>query len=297
MKTILKLCCILLFGLGFAQAQDSGSSDASSSDTDYTPKKGDFTGAILFGRGNYLNNVGVPQAPGANAAWTVFGGAPNATSINGNSNSITNIAGGEARYFIKDNIAVKLVGGFINRSTPALQNIQQFYVDAEGELQLGNDPSTPNAVWIPSYSSINEDQTTELYITAGGEYHFPARFNRLSPYVGLNWNYYHTKRVVYDPTVSFPSSDGIESDNINTLPLILDVGQRQAKVNGWGFQLTGGADYYLLKGLYIGFEVRPLTFIHAFSEQLPAPGLPVLEAQTTSWALFAQTHFKIGIRI
>lgn len=286
---------MLLLGLGITLAQENSTEQSAASE--YTPKKGDFTGAVLFGRGNYLNNVSLPNSPGDNQFWTVFGGAPNATNINGNSNSITNIAGGEARYFIKDNIAVKLVGGFINRSTPALQNIQQFYVDSEGELQPGNDPNTSNAVWIPSYSSIAEDQITELYITAGGEYHFPARFKRLSPYVGLNLNYYNTRRVLYDPTVIFPDSDGIDTDNINNLPLIIDVGQRQAKVNGWGFQLTGGADYYLLKGLYMGFEVRPVTFIHARSQQLPAPGLPVLEAQNTTWALFSQTHFKIGIRI
>ncbi|MEM9076107.1 MAG: BT1926 family outer membrane beta-barrel protein [Bacteroidota bacterium] len=300
MKTILKLCCILLFGLGFAQAQDGGRSNASSSNTDYKPKKGDFTGAILFGRGNFMNNVGVPGAPVTNSNWTVFSQAPNATNINGNSNDITNIAGGEARYFIKNNIAIKLAGGFVQRNTPALQNIQTFYLSGDNVVQ-GNDPETPNAVWIPNYSSISEDRDTELYITIGGEYHFGSKLNRLAPYVGMNINYHYLNRKRYDPTVIFQTNtDNASSsanDNIESDVLVYDIGTRAAEVIGAGFQLTGGADYYLLPGLYMGFEVRPLTFIYARSEQLPAPGLEASIGRTSTWASFTQTHFKIGFKI
>ncbi|WP_375324819.1 BT1926 family outer membrane beta-barrel protein [Flagellimonas sp. GZD32] len=294
MKKYITICCVALLSLGLAQAQTSGSIDTDGSSVDYTPKKGDFTGAILFGRGNFMTNVNVPIQPGSNSQWTLYGNAPYANTVSNNTNNITNIAGGEARYFIMDNIAVKLVGGFLHRSTPALQNMQQFHEDENGDLVPGNDPNSSNAVWIPHYSSIEEDKITELYLTAGGEYHFPSRFNRLSPYVGLNLNYYYANTTQYDPTVIYSGSYDV--DDINE-PLIYDVGARQATTHGFGFQLVGGADFYLLKGLYIGFEVRPLTFIHARSQQLPAPGLEVLEAQNSTWAAFTQTHFKIGIRI
>ena len=286
MKTYIALLGLLVLGLGLARAQ------APKPETvDYRPKKGDFTGAVLFGRGNFLNNVDVPASPGNNSLWTVNGTAPFANTVNGNANNIGNIAGAEARYFIKDRIALKLSGGFIQRSTPALDNVQQFFVDENGTFVDGNDPSTSNEVWIPSYSAINENQVTEFNISLGGEYHFSSRFGRLAPYVGVNLNYYYARTLEYDPTVLFSGSTQ-EPDFTTT-----DVEARTARVYGLGYQFTGGADFYLLKGLYMGFEVRPLTFIYAYSQQLPSPGLPVLEADTYTWSFFTQTHFKIGFRI
>ncbi|MEM6893311.1 MAG: BT1926 family outer membrane beta-barrel protein [Bacteroidota bacterium] len=287
MKTYLALCCTVLFCLSFAQAQQTDSEAV-----DYTPKKGDFTGAILFGRGNFLDNINVPDSPASNPLWTVDGAAPFANTLDANTNNIGNIAGGEARYFIKNNIALKAGLGFIHRSTPALDNIQRFFFDDNDNIVDGNDPSAVVESWIPNYSAVNENQVSQFYLTIGGEYHFKSRIsNRISPYVGANLNYYSARTLEYDPTVIFFGTES-EPDFTTT-----DIEERTAKLYGVGYQFTGGIDFYLLQGLYCGFEVRPMTFIYARGEQLPSPGLEVRESSTTTWAFFTQTHFKIGFRI
>src|SRR5688572_8923048 len=150
MKKYILSSVMLLSMLGCVYAQDTGTTTNSSSAADFAPAAGDISAAIIFGRGNFydggLNVTGVP-----NTSWTVPGTAPSASVIDGNNNSITNMVGGEVRYFLMDNIALKLSGGAIVRNTPAVHNVPGII-----------DSGSPVGAYIPTYQATTADNRVDL---------------------------------------------------------------------------------------------------------------------------------------
>jgi len=299
MKKYLLLTIVLLAGLSlatYAQDEDSGFDGAKES-SEFGAKAGDITGAILFGRGNFLDYGSVPNAPGNYSNWTVYGQAPFANTIDANYNTLTNIVGGEVRYFITDRIAVNLSGGAIIRNAPDLQNVQYFYIDPYSvDLIPGNDPSTSNQGWIPQYGSVVADNSIETNINLGGEYHFPSpRFNRLFPYLGANFNYYYSRRSMYDPSVYYSTNYIFGSDGTGgTDVLVYDIGVRSAIVKGIGAQTVAGIDLYLIPGIYVGLSTRPVSYLYIRDDKIPGPGLESLKSESHTWSFFAQTFIKVG---
>src|SRR5690606_6444763 len=151
-----KVLVIMLFGiLGCAYAQDdSVQSNKGGGAEQYAPAAGDISGAILFGRGNFLNldYFDVPEAAGTYPGWSIPGTAPYANVVSANSNTISNIVGAEVRYFLKDNIALKLSGGAIMRKTPERINIQ-------GGVNTTSGGAGSNATWIPSQEAVEGDRS------------------------------------------------------------------------------------------------------------------------------------------
>ena len=277
----------------YAQDEDSGFVGAEES-SEFGAKAGDITGAILFGRGNFLDYGYVPSAPGSYSNWTVYGQTPFANTVDANYNTFTNIIGGEVRYFITDRIAVNLSGGAILRNAPDLQNVQYFYTEPYStDLIPGNDPTTSNQGWIPQYGSVVADNRIETNVNLGGEYHFPSpRFNRLFPYVGATVNYYYSRRSEYDPSVYY--SPYYSYGTGGTDVLVYDIGVRSAIVKGIGAQAVAGIDLYLIPGVYVGLSTRPVSYLYIQNNKIPGPGLESLKAESHTWSFFAQTFVKVG---
>ena len=266
---------LIVFGLsGAIHAQESTQNAAPPS---FTPEQGDFSGAVLFGRGNFLNSgLVVPSSP--NYSWSVPGTAPYNNTIDPNSNDVNNIVGLEMRYFLTTNIALKLSGGAIIRNTPAVGNVPGFI-----------DGTANNAAWIPAYQAVVASNDSDVNINLGGEYHFATKYNRMSPYAGLTIPYYYGRRSLYDPTIN----DALDPSD----PLyIVDVGVRHAELVGFGVQAVIGVDYYLMEGFYFGFESKPVSYVYSYNRKFPAPGLESLEAENTTVSFFSQTFLKIGFR-
>lgn len=265
--------------LGSLYAQDTTPTEAAPS---MIPVAGDFTGAILFGRGNFLNSgIYAPPAPyvsGSTGYWTVPGNSPYNNTVGTDQNTVSNIVGAEMRYFITDQIALKLSGGAILRNTPESANLP-------GVI----DPNVPTAAWIPDYAAVVADNRSDININLGGEYHFATKYNRLSPYAGLNIPFYYGRHSQYDPTINYSQAPFDPSYQ-------LDVGIRHTEQIGFGIQAVAGVDYYLMEGFYFGFEIKPISYVYAYSQKIPAPGLESLEANNYSWSFFSQTFLKIGFR-
>jgi outer membrane protein W len=276
MKKYTILAWMLLVTLGCVYAQDTTTGTTGSSDAaDYAPAAGDITGAILLGRGNYLNS-GLAVPASANLSWTVPGTAPYNNTLDPNSNDITNMVGAEVRYFLMDNIALKLSGGAIIRNTPSQTNVPGFV-----------DSNTNNAAWIPAYAAVQADNRVDMNINLGGEYHFTSKYSRLFPYAGVTIPFYYARQSYYDPTINLNGGGNIS---------IVDVGVRSAEIVGFGGQLVGGVDYYLMEGFYFGFEIKPVSVVYAYSVKSPGPGLEAGEAENTAWSFFSQPFLKFGFR-
>ena len=80
------------------------------------------------------------------------------------------------------------------------------------------------------------------------------------------------------------------------MPFIVDAGTRHAEIVGFGAQAVGGVDYYLLEGLYFGFEIKPISYVYSYSTKVAAPGLGGLQADNHSISFFSQTFLKVGFR-
>ncbi|MEQ9656489.1 BT1926 family outer membrane beta-barrel protein, partial [Fulvivirga sp.] len=207
------LCTLMLLGsVGFALAQDDDQtgSDQGSGDAGYAPAAGDLSGAILFGRGLFLDlSLDVPNS--FPFGGTVDGSSPTAYRIVSDMNSASNMVGGEARYFITNRIAVKLGGAAIFRNTPDQPNAPAPNA-APGSVQT-----------IPDYAAVDAENEAYMTINLGGEYHFSSKYERLFPYVGANFPFHYGRYTVFDPTVSG-----------GTNPVITDYGQRSAELLGFG---------------------------------------------------------------
>ncbi|MFD0976373.1 BT1926 family outer membrane beta-barrel protein [Salinimicrobium gaetbulicola] len=242
----------------------------------YTPQQGDFSFAVLFGRGNFFSsNLVAPPSPAGE--WTIPGNAPYADFVSANDNSASNMVGVEGRYFLTEKIALKLSGGAILRDTPSRINIES-----------GTDFSEEdNQVWIPNYASVNSDEQVDININLGGEYHFDSRFDRISPYAGLTIPFYYARRSMYDPSIT---------TSPNGEPVIADIGNRHLEVVGTGAQLVAGLDFHLLEGFYIGAETKPVSYIYSYSQKSPGPGLEHLEADSHTFSFLAQNFLKLGFK-
>lgn len=238
--------------------------------------KGDFSGAVLFGRGSFLvTGLDVPSAPYNNTGWSVSGSAPYLNAVEAGYNDVSNMLGVEGKYYLSNKFALKISGGAIYRGTPS-----------RGNLPSVIDPSAPNSVWIPYYNAVIQDQRIDANLNLGADFIFPSKkYDRIFPFVGFNIPLMYGRRSVFDPTITV-NSDGSF--------VIADVGVRHAEIIGFGLQSTAGIDYYLAKGLFMGFEFKPVSYVYAYNRKLPAPGLEVLEADTHTWSLFSQIYFKIG---
>lgn len=262
--------CMIL-GIGTSFAQDEGSL-----------KK--FSGAILFGNSILLSEPTVPASPGIND-WTVTGEAPYASGIS-SLNNITNMIGAEFRFFVSDKIALKLNGSGMYRNTPYSDNVPGVTPATSGAV----DPTSPNAGWIPNYAATVMDNSFNGNVSIGGEYHFSSA--KLSPYVGLMIPFCYGRRSLYDPTATVDMT----KSNLGDAVKITDVGARHVEQIGFGGQLICGADYNLSESLFLGFEIKPLSYIYAFNKKFPAPGLETRSADTHTYGFFTQPVLKIGFK-
>jgi outer membrane protein W len=284
MKKYIIFMLMFLCSIGVAWAQDEEESDEGSEGSveKYAPAAGDFSGAVLFGRGIYVTNgLVLPSSITINQfsgnVTTISGASPNASNVVGDENFASNMIGGEARYFITNRIAVKLGGSAIIRNTPDRANIPAPV----------NQNNTASAALIPNYQAVTAQNDVDLAINVGGEYHFESKYDRLFPYVGLNLPFFHGRRSAYDPTIT------LESDGSAT---ITDISTRHVELFGFGAEGAAGIDYYLMEGFFFGFEIKPVSYIYLYTKKYPAAGLEELGADTHTLSFFSRPVFKIGFR-
>ena len=172
---IISLSLLLCLGVAYAQDDDDEGLELSEGFAGFTPEAGDFTVALILGRSGYLSGVQVPNSPGNSTGWSVsFNSNPGVNSINEFSNATSNMVGVEVRYYLLDNIAVKLSGGALLEDTPGLTNRPAI-----------NDPNTVNAAWIPTYQAVEARNEANVNINVGAEMRQGTQFERLQLYYGV----------------------------------------------------------------------------------------------------------------
>lgn len=181
MKNYLILSFILVFTLFSANAQhkDDATHECTNACCDTTnkfaPQKGDFTAAMVFGRGAYLN--GGLVVPSSNS--TVSGAAPFANDVSANDNSVTNMVGAEGRYYASNRFAITLSGGAILRNTPYVLGI-------------------PAVGPLPAYQTVVANETIDLNVSIGAQWLFNTKNERLFPYLGIAIPFDYARHSQFD---------------------------------------------------------------------------------------------------
>ncbi len=241
-------------------------------------KKKRFSAAIMFGRGAYLSDLTVPASPTA-TDWTIAGEAPSASGKY-SVNDATNMVGAEFRYFLSDKIALKVNGGAFISNTPAQDNIP-------GVINT----TMPNAGWIPNYAAVKADNKMDLNINIGGEYHF-INESKFTPILGITLPFCYSRWSQYDPTYNVD----VTQASVDKAVTIADVGNRHIEGIGFGIQGVAGGEYAFSDRLYLGMEIKPVSYMYAMSIATPAPGLETREADTHLIGFFTQPVIKLGFK-
>lgn len=275
MKKHLILCFILVFALTSANAQDRDSDyhhhkcDTCKVGPRFAPKAGDFTAAMVFGRGAFLE--GGLVVPSSTAA--VSSVAPYDNTVEANDNRINNMVGAEGRFYASNRFAITLSGAAIWRNTPSQLAIPAV-IDGGG-----------NTI-IPAYNAVVEDERIDARISLGGQYLFNTKNDRLFPYVGFALPFNYARRSLFEP---------ITIDENGNLA-VGDLGARHVDITAFGVQAVAGVDYYIFKNVFFGFDIKPVSYTYAISVKTPGPGLFDLESETNTLSFFAQFNFKVGFK-
>lgn len=233
----------------------------------FTPSKGNFTASLLLGKGQYANYV---YAPSTNLG-SISNDQPNTGVISTNNNSLVNMVGAEARYFITKQISLKLSGGFVTSTTPQQQNIE----------------SVDNLT--PEIRAVESNERVDLNFAIGSEYHFVNKTRkRMSPYLGVSIPIYYGKHSQFDPTVE--ESGG----NVDIQDL---YGTRTSVLLGFGIQSLAGIDYYINKDIYFGVQINPLGFSYTRVDKSSGAGFDTSKASTSDINILTQPVLKLGFRL
>jgi hypothetical protein len=246
---------------------------------------------MLFGRGAYLNSP--YQDVSGSGATFVYGDAPYANDINSNSNSVTNMIGVEFRYYTSDKFAIRVSGGAILRNTPYVINTPGVNITELYDDYSNSDYESFDDYWdyynsnvIPAYGQVDATEEAEVNFSIGGEFLFKTKNERLFPYLGFALPFDYARRSVFTP----------QTIDQNGNVTIHDTGARHIEITALSVQAVAGADYYIAKDLFFGFEVKPVNYTYAYSINSPAPELHNLEAENSTVSFFAQFNFKLGFK-
>lgn len=234
-----------------------------------------YSASVVFGNTNTLWNTAIPSAASNSTYWNISGAAPGSNVMESEA-SIISMTGVEAKVSITDLIAVRIGGSAIVRNTPGRDNVP-------GVI----DPASPNVTWIPNYEAVTADNKFDMNMSVGGEYTLVKK-DKISAYAGAAIPFYYSRWTQYDPTIFEAGNGDI---------IVKDVSERHIEAFGFGFQALAGVNYNISENFYLGFEVKPFSFLYTFNEKFAAAGLETLQADTRTRGYFTQPVFKLGFNL
>ena len=274
MNKLSKSIIILLFGYTaalFAQ--------------EFAPKKGNFQASLLLGNGLYFPGENSLNAllPANNATQVGVGWAGQNESENPaiylnigelNNNSIANMAGVEAKYFISDRIDINMAFSMNLSLTPKRDFI-------EGDLTVADMP-------IPDYMYINAEMSNKWFASVGSNYYFTTKNNRIFPYLGIRAGYQMGWLGINRPYT------GINDVNGDPIEIYTDS-YRAGQMIGISGSIISGLEYNIGEGLNVGFELAPINYNFG-SIQFQPTGMQPYVADSHQIKIFMSPTMKIGIR-
>ena len=226
---------------------------------DNTPAKVDFTVAATLGYNSYTEATALP------GNLTDYEASAFATDWSKKKLTV----GFEAGYFVSEKWKLSLGGGINFTHNPG-------YADKPGTMTPGM--SGEDMVGeIPSYRAVASQYSCTYNVAAGLDRYFSTSVKNLMWYGGVRVGMaYSLNEQKYDEWTAMGKSVG----------------------ESWSLRgaLTIGADYYVMKGMYVGASVDPFAYTYNMTSFRPQEGLARLSADSSNFAILAAPTVKIGFR-
>lgn len=290
---IKKLCTILLLAAFVAPtwAQRTGGDKEG---VVFAPRKGQWQVSLVLGNSGQFYNENtsylLPQYTNTEGSIGLPNGSTNNSgdlnhylNISGlNNNSLVNIAGLQAKYFVNDCWDINLSLGMNISITPKKDYIE------------GDYKTTPDMI-IPDQKYINAQVTNNWYVTVGSNRYFKTSNPRIQPYLGAAVGFQMARIETTEPYTGKMYNDG-EDDTEEGLPeqLYLAAG-KAGQMFGIKGAAVAGLEYSIAKGLLIGVEFQPIAYRYDVIQICPK-GFDKYNVGHHNIKLFDMPVVKLGFR-
>jgi hypothetical protein len=320
---IKKLCTLLLIAMMSAPLMAQTISSKKCDGVMFAPQKGQWQISMFLGGGNkfYSENTSYMLPSFTNTGGTVGIGG-NYSNSNGNQtgylnnyllidglngNSLTNILGFEAKYFVSDCWDINMQFSMDINLTPSKD-----YVEGD---------NTVSDMIIPAQQYISARMTNNWYVSVGSNRYFKVSNPRIHPYLGAAVGFQMARIVTNEPYTGDTYNDGINGDvvpgnpgvnapegsgnhdvNTNTgvgendLPSqVYLAGSRAGQAFGIKAAGVAGIEYSVAPGLVLGFQFQPLAYRYDVIQVCPK-GFDQYNASHHNIKIFDMPVLKLGIR-
>ena len=286
-----KLCTILLLAVMAAPIL-AQSGNGKRDGVMFAPQKGQWQFSMFLGGGNhfynentsyllpsYTNNGGTVGLPGSNDQK---GDLNDYLLIDGlNDNSLTNILGFEAKYFVSDCWDINMQFSMDINLTP-----KKDYVD--GDYQ-----TVPDMI-IPAQEYISARMTNNWYAAVGTNRYFKVSNPRIHPYLGASVGFQMARVETTEPyTGEF--TDGVVEGDVELPTQVYLSGSRAGQMFGIKAAGVAGIEYSVAPGLVLGFQFQPVAYRYDVVQICPT-GFDNYNASHHNIKIFDMPVMKLGIR-
>ncbi len=222
-------------------------------------RKGDLMFSINFGVGSYIGT----SAPQPNLSKYTLS-APMTAWFD--KKPILDI---EGRWFVSDKWALKLTGGFSYSYNPS-------YNEVTGTAASQNTLADPADV--PTYSAVPSGNNIQFFVGVGADYYLKTKCEQLYLRVGGEFGYaYGRVTLNAEDSEEYMGATLGEAYAIKLAPVL-------------------GADYFLGKTLFLGFDIRPVAYQYSIYSERPQVGLSLLSSDNHAFSILSQPTIKLGVR-
>jgi len=291
-----KLSTLLLLALMSAPLLAQTISSKRGDGVMFAPEKGQWQISVFLGGGNNFYNertdymlpdnfdnkggsVGLDYVNGSNAN---NGNLNQYLQIDGlNNNSLTNILGFEAKYFLSDCWDVNMQFSMDINLTP-----KKDYVEGE--------ETVPDMI-IPGYDYISARMTNNWFVSVGSNRYFKVSNPRIHPYLGASVGFQMARIETNEPYTGEKYDDG-NGEVGEDLPVQVYVsGSRAGQMFGVKAAGVAGIEYSIAPGLVLGFQCQPLAYRYDVIQICPK-GFDKYNASHHNIKIFDMPVLKLGIR-
>jgi outer membrane protein W len=226
--------------------------------TDSPIAKDAFTVSVNFGIGSYIGK----SAPAPNlSSYTLS--APMTAWF-----SKTPILDVEGKWFVTDKWAVKLTGSFAYNYNPAYNEVTGT-ADSDATFEPGD---------LPTYKAVPSSNNIQYSVGVGADHYFATKNNRIFLRVGGEFGYAYGR----------VTANGVDSEEY--------LGAAIGEAYALRIAPVAGLDYFFVKQLFVGIDVRPISYSYSVYSERPQVGLKLLSSDNHSFSFIAQPTIKLGFR-
>jgi hypothetical protein len=268
-------------------------------DVSFAPKKGQWEFSLVLGGGDsfYNENTGNYLLPSYTTTSGSIGLTNGSTDQSGylndylniggfNNNSLVNIVGLQAKYFVSNCWAINFSAGLNIGITPKKDYIEEEFAELEN-------------LRIPDQKYVNAEVNNNWYVNFGVERYYRTSNRRIHPYAGAVVGFQMARIDTKEPYTGtlVEDSDFADDDNPDGLTeaaIYLAPG-KVGQMMGIKAAAVFGIEYALGEGLYMGLECQPLAYRYDIIQIAPQ-GFDKYNLSHHNIKVIDAPQLKIGFR-